>query len=68
MSGRKLRPATPRQHQRLKDALEYLREARKCVADAECPSTLKKVQSAIKSAEGAERHMLRRRQYREFGR
>lgn len=64
---RTLRPATPRQHGRLKDAIAYLREARKCVADADCPSTLKKLRSALKSAEGAERHMIRRRHHREFG-
>ena len=58
---RKLRSATPRQHGRLKDAILYLREARKCLRDADCPSTLKKVQSAIKSADGANRHMQARR-------
>jgi hypothetical protein len=56
-----IKPATPRQHRRLKDAIEYLREARKCLADAECPLSLKKVRSALKSAEGAERHMRHRR-------
>lgn len=57
---RKLKPATPRQRQRLKEALLFLVEARKCVVDADCPATLRKVRSALKSAEGAARHMDRR--------
>lgn len=62
---RKLRPATPRHGRRLLDAEMYLHEARKCLIDADCPGTLKKVRSAIKSAEGAKRHMERRRRLSE---
>ena len=58
---RTVRPATGRQHARLKDAIACLVEARKCLRDAGCPATLRKVLSALKSAEGAQRHMQRRR-------
>lgn len=57
---RPIRPATPRQKRRLLDAIEYLKEARKCLADAECFATLKKARSTLRSAEGAMRHMRRR--------
>lgn len=58
--GRTLRPATPAAHAHLKTTLTALRTARASAAKAECPQTLKKIRSALKSAEGAERHMTRR--------
>ena len=58
-----MKPATEDQLQRLAQALRMLRTARNYFALADCPATLAKVRSAIKSAEGAERHMARRRQH-----
>lgn len=57
---RKVRPATQRQGVDLAIVLERLRDARDLAKQAECPSTLKKIRSALKSAEGAQRHMTRR--------
>ena len=57
---RKVKPATQDQSDRLSSALRMLRHARDLIASADCPETLAKVRAAITSAEGAERHMLRR--------
>jgi hypothetical protein len=55
-----LKPASDTQAAALGRALQYLKLARSCLAYAECPAALDKVRSAIKSVEGAERHMGRR--------
>jgi hypothetical protein len=55
-----IRTASLRQQIALTIALGYLRNARDQLATADCPNTLAKVRAAIKSAEGAERHMQHR--------
>ncbi len=58
---RSLRPATADEHHAaLTRALGALKQAWTYVRQADCPRTLQKVQRAIKSAEGAERHMRHR--------
>ena len=52
--------ATKRQAIELQIAIGKLKDARDHLKKAGCPSTLRKVRSALKSAEGAERHMARR--------
>ncbi len=58
--GRPVRPANLRQAVDLQIVLERLRDARDKAQQAQCPATLKKILSALKSAEGAQRHMARR--------
>jgi uncharacterized FAD-dependent dehydrogenase len=53
-------PDQPREQIELRIALELLRNARDHVGRAKCPRTLKKIRSAIKSAEGAQRHLKQR--------
>ena len=60
VSARGIRPATERQSIALQIAIERLRDARDHAMHADCPLTLKKVRAALKSAEGARRHMARR--------
>jgi predicted nucleic acid-binding Zn-ribbon protein len=55
-----LQPGVPRTEIELYIALELLRNARERVRAANCPRTLQKIRSAIKSAEGAARHLRRR--------
>ncbi len=57
---RKLKPATVLQRARLDLAITQLASVRKLIAEADCPRTLKKVENAIRSAEGARRHIQRR--------
>ena len=57
---RRLRPATQEQHVDLKEAVSALRTARDRMRGADCPNALRKIRGALKSAEGAERHMRRR--------
>ncbi len=59
-NGRKVRSATPRQSIDLDVVVARLRDARDYANRADCPATLKKIRSALKSAEGAQRHMARR--------
>ncbi len=59
-NGRSIRPATERQSIDLHIVVGKLKDARDHARRAGCPSTLKKIRSALKSAEGAERHMARR--------
>lgn len=56
-----LKSATQDQEHALTLALAHLRRARALLVKANCTSSLKKLRSTIKSAEGAERHMSRRR-------
>ena len=56
----KMKPAKEWQAGNLGDALRYLRSARAMLELAECPKTLNRVRAAVKSAEGAMRHMERR--------
>lgn len=58
--ARKVRPASQRQAVDLMVVLERLRDARDHAKRADCPSTLRRIRSALKSAEGAQRHMARR--------
>jgi predicted nucleic acid-binding Zn-ribbon protein len=58
---RPLPQPTQRPQTELCIALELLKNARDRVRRANCPRTLKKIQSAIKSAEGAQRHVKGRR-------
>jgi len=49
-------------HQDLQDvrlAIAMLKQARALLKASDCPQSLKKVRSAIKSAEGAYRHAIR---------
>lgn len=57
---RRLRPATPEHQAQLLAALAALQTARDQIRGADCPNTLKKIRRALKSAEGAQRHMRRR--------
>jgi hypothetical protein len=56
----KLKPATQGQADTLQRALHRLHDARIFLKIAGCPAALAAVRRAIKSAEGAERHMQRR--------
>lgn len=56
----KLRPATDTQAAHIDWAIERLRMAVADLKVADCPKTLAKVRAALKSAEGAQRHMRRR--------
>ena len=52
-----LEPTVPRTQIELRIALDLLKNARDRVRRAQCPRTLRKIRSAIKSAEGAARHL-----------
>ena len=58
----KVKPATQAQADALQRALRSLRDARYCLMFADCPQAADATRRALKSAEGAERHMLRRLQ------
>ena len=58
--ARQIAPATQDQANHLEAALDYLRKARPWLRGARCPKTLAKLESTIKSAEGARRHMSHR--------
>lgn len=63
-----LRPATANDVAEVRYAVSLLREARDLLVSADCPQAARKVRRALKSAEGAERHVLRRAaQWPEFG-
>lgn len=64
---RQLAPATARHEINLGIAIARLKDARDYAKLAQCPATLKKIRSAIKSAEGARRHMSRRRAHQGGG-
>jgi DNA-directed RNA polymerase subunit RPC12/RpoP len=51
---------SPRTGIELRMALDLLKNARDHARRAKCPRTLKKIRSAIKSAEGAARHLKNR--------
>ncbi len=57
---RTIRPATPADFTKVDVALGYLHAARKLLKEADCPQALDKVRLAIKSAEGARRHVSTR--------
>lgn len=59
----KIRPITKEQRAALLSGIYFLKMARARFLTANCPSTLKKVRSAIKSAEGADRHAERRQMH-----
>ena len=55
-----VRPATEVNLHNLELCIETLKAARSRCQAADCPSLKKKIHSAIKSAEGARRHLHRR--------
>lgn len=59
-SGSRLRPATAETVRIVDDVIWHLREARRLLAIADCPQTMKRVRVAIASAKGARRHAERR--------
>lgn len=61
---RSLRPAPPDAPVHMTATLAALRRARDNAARADCPQTLKKIRAALKSAEGAKRHLARRMEVR----
>ncbi|PZR90870.1 MAG: hypothetical protein DI537_17490 [Stutzerimonas stutzeri] len=56
---RLLKPAPPGDLERVDRSIEFIRKAIQELP-AECPKTKDKLRSALKSAEGARRHMMRR--------
>ena len=58
--ARAIRPAVPEDGARVEQVVLCLKEARHHARLAGCPATLRKLQSALKSAEGAKRHLARR--------
>lgn len=56
----KLKPATPDNAIQLDNALAALRKSLVWCKGADCPQTANAIRRAIKSAEGAKRHMYRR--------
>lgn len=56
--SKKIRKTENRHIEMIEQALACLAAAREYLKLAECPATLKKVRSAIKSADGARRHAL----------
>lgn len=61
---RSLRPAPPDARGHMTAMLAALRVARDNAARADCPQTLRKIRTALKSAEGARRHLARRLEVR----
>lgn len=55
--ARNIQPATPDQAICLDNALAAMRKAREWMKAANCPKALEALDSALKSAEGAKRHM-----------
>jgi hypothetical protein len=60
--ARTIRPAKPDDSVHLQQVVLCLKVARHHARLAECPATLRKILSAIKSAEGAQRHLAHRYQ------
>lgn len=58
--AKKLRPATQAQRVHLNSAIDHLETARDLLKMADCPGPLKRVRAALKSADGARRHMRNR--------
>ena len=55
-----IRPATREQEAGVAVAIEALKNARNCLRVSDCPQALAKTRAALRSAEGAQRHMQRR--------
>jgi hypothetical protein len=60
MTVRQIKPATQRDAAALAIALVLMRKARTELEAADCPKALAAIRNALKSAEGAQRHMLHR--------
>lgn len=60
---RKLRTAGPEHLDRVESAVAGLRRARDLLVLAGCPAAARAVRKALKSAEGARRHALRRAEH-----
>lgn len=58
--ARSIKPASPADPARVARAVALLREARDLLAAADCPQSLARVRAAIRSADGARRHVDRR--------
>jgi len=58
--AKKLEPATWSDYSRVGEALTALRHARDVMKQVKCPKAAEAIRLAIKSAEGAERHVARR--------
>lgn len=58
--SRKLAPAKGMESICLVYAIDHLRRARHAMAGADCPKAMAAIRRALRSAEGAERHMRRR--------
>lgn len=56
----KIRPATPEDVARVRQAIQLLRSARNLLRSAGCPQTLRRVRLCLTSAGGAERHVEHR--------
>jgi hypothetical protein len=56
----KIRPANLGTIRALQLAIEHLKNARRQLALANCPKTLRRVRLCLTSAQGAERHMAHR--------
>ncbi len=55
-----IRPAKIRHQHHLNIAIERLKDARDLAIDSGCPRLAKKIRSALKSADGARRHLEHR--------
>ena len=58
---RDIRPATDDQAIHPANAIKLLKKARGWMTAADCPRAMEALQAALKSAEGAQRHMRHRR-------
>ena len=56
-----IRSATREQEAGVAVAIEALKNARNCLRVSDCPQALAKTRAALRSAEGAQRHMQQRR-------
>lgn len=55
--ARNIQPATPDQAICLENAISYMKKAREWMAAANCPKAKEALDAALKSADGAKRHM-----------
>ena len=55
-----IRPASTDTRANVRAALKHLRIARELLRKADCPRALEKTRAAIKSADGADRHVTHR--------
>jgi hypothetical protein len=58
---RKLKPATAMDVHSVELAIYHLKQARDAFKRADCPQSLRRVRAALRSAQGAQRHVDRRK-------